>query len=351
MQSLLSRGAAFLVVDGFELSEAEYFQALPDIERFAKVAGDLSHVRNGVRRVDELEVWEGASLASLKIGHDRIRHLGCKPARRGSVVRFSPGSRRRLMFAFAKIRRDSVPMFVTLTYPDNFPAEPSQWKTDFQTLWKRITRRWPGAACMWRLELKRRKSGVNAGKVAPHYHLMLWGVPYDECMKVRHDGSRWFAKAWYQVVDSGDQQHLAAGVRVEKLRSMEGGFAYASKYLGKDEEAVGIASGLAIGRFWGVKGRKYLPLGRRVYHRILPQEVWNIRRAMARLAGLKPKSIRVRAGKNRRFGVFAPTGEVWMERVEGRCSRRISPLRRAAGLTIFKKTDDLVRLVREAWFF
>jgi len=41
-----------------------------------------------------------------------------------------------------------------------------------------MQRRWPGAAIIWKLEFKERQSGKNKGKIAPHYHLLVLGVPW-----------------------------------------------------------------------------------------------------------------------------------------------------------------------------
>jgi hypothetical protein len=65
-------------------------------------------------------------------------------------------------------------VFVTLTYPDDFPVTPERWRRDLAALWRRIRRQWPETAAIWKKEFKRRKSGVNVGKVAPHYHMLLW---------------------------------------------------------------------------------------------------------------------------------------------------------------------------------
>jgi len=41
-----------------------------------------------------------------------------------------------------------------------------------------MQRRWPGAAIIWKLEFKERQSGKNKGKIAPHYQLLVFGVPW-----------------------------------------------------------------------------------------------------------------------------------------------------------------------------
>jgi len=75
-----------------------------------------------------------------------------------------------------KLKQDALPMFVTVTYPDNFPFEPEIWQKHIAALWRRVRRKWPEVAAIWKKEFKRRRSGANAGKVAPHFHMLVWGV-------------------------------------------------------------------------------------------------------------------------------------------------------------------------------
>ena len=153
---------------------------------------------------------------------------------------------------------------------------------------------------MWKLEFQSRKSGANKGKIAPHYHLFLYGVPWafefkpedGACFSLRNeigDGQQWiefevdsnemvmsrsiafgagFAREtekdeafykkilkqcpdvlgldllrnwvtrhWYDVVASRNFSHFKAGTRVEKLRTSKGAVAYAAKrYVAKKEE-------------------------------------------------------------------------------------------------------------------
>lgn len=266
--------------------------------------------------------------------------------KRGKIKGFSRGSRGRLLKTVGRLRQDVLPVFVTVTYPDDFPVTPERWQRDLAALWRRIRRQWPEAAAIWKKEFKRRKSGVNEGKVAPHYHMLLW-LPawvakgkadwirhwklqlarvqvadgrelisitcYEAGMEVKiedkgpdvkvvrrqitsrkgnyerveywkmdginhltQDACRaadgmegvilepekavqsWFAVNWYEVVGSGEPRHLAAGTRVETVKSVRGVFAYASKYLAKveDDPATEYES---IGRCWGIMGREHLP--------------------------------------------------------------------------------------------
>lgn len=125
----------------------------------------------------QVNVYAGGSLIQVCApsfpGNDKAS------AKRGIITRFSEASRRRLLRALAKIKRDLLPVFVTLTYPDDFPGDPNVWKGHLKAWFKRLKREHPGAAGFWKLELKPRQSGESEGKVAPHFHLLLWGLPME----------------------------------------------------------------------------------------------------------------------------------------------------------------------------
>jgi hypothetical protein len=121
----------------------------------------------------KLSVNPEGSLCELKRIGEGIQ-LARPSAKRGRIKGFSRGSRSRLLKAIGRLKQNELPVFVTLTYPDDFPVSPERWQRDLAALWRRIRRQWPEAAAIWKKEFKRRKSGVNVGKVAPHYHMLLW---------------------------------------------------------------------------------------------------------------------------------------------------------------------------------
>jgi hypothetical protein len=88
---------------------------------------------------------------------------------------------------------------------------------------------------------------------APHFHLLVSGIAF-----LHHTP---LARRWFEVVGSKDPAHLAAGTRVEAVRSRHGVMRYANKlYMGKD---FALPSGWEhVGRFWGVIGRADLPLSK-----------------------------------------------------------------------------------------
>ena len=121
-----------------------------------------------------LTFYPGGSLLKFK---SRSPMPSIKPPRRGQISEFSEPSRRRFLELLATLKRDGQPVFVTLTYPNAFPTYHEDFKRHLELFWHRLSRRWPGASTLWKLEFQTRKSGENEGKVAPHYHLIIYGVP------------------------------------------------------------------------------------------------------------------------------------------------------------------------------
>ncbi len=284
------------------------------------------------KRNARIEAYAGSSFLKVTVDHDRNQN---PPPKRGDVLTFSKASRRRLLDKLAQVRRDQVPVFVTLTYPDDFPAYREDYKNHLDLFGQRLRRRWSASSAIWKIEFKVRLSGVNAGKLAPHYHLFVFGAPWRfglEAEKGRHyrlepkaipgtdestwltwvsSGSgetieatqngletgagivlpdestggdnlkHWMSRVWYDVVSSGDIRHFRAGTRVEKLRSIRGAFKYAAKgYMGKDIEAGELP--VNPGRFWGVIGRTDLPLGELFIKRIPAMQAFQLLRLMRR---------------------------------------------------------------------
>jgi len=302
-----------------------------------------AHISARQRR-GSVTCYRGASLIQVRLRGDVAagNTSGCGP--RGEIVEFTPASRRRMLELLAKVEQAAVPLAFTLTYPDNFPLYREDYKGHLEAFCDRMQRRWPGAAVIWKLEFKERQSGTNKGKIAPHYHLLVFGVPWrfrfkeerGEFARLRRvrvheggehwkeeielNGSRqstvmsvwaelpdggefpngevygadslkcWASRNWFGVVGSGDFAHYLAGTRVERLRTMKGAFAYAGKrYIGKKEEMPVMEQ--KPGRYWGVIGRQYLPLGKREDREVTASEAVKLRRVMRRyrLANTPPE--------------------------------------------------------------
>lgn len=103
--------------------------------------------------------------------------------KRGACKGFSFGSRRRMLDRLNSVRVDaSLPVFVTCTLPDDvfddsaasFAKTAKHWLDNFT---KRLLRVVPQACGFWRIEWQARKSGKFEGKLVPHFHLLVWGIP------------------------------------------------------------------------------------------------------------------------------------------------------------------------------
>jgi len=130
-------------------------------------------------------------------------------------------------------------LFVTLTYPGRYPGNWPIWKRQLDTMAKRLRRKFPAFAAVWKLEPQRRG--------APHFHLLVVGVPFL--------ATAWLSQAWYDVVGSQDERHLNAGTNVQLARSHRGVVSYAAKYTAKRQELPAEWQD-GVGRWWGVCNRK-----------------------------------------------------------------------------------------------
>jgi hypothetical protein len=100
------------------------------------------------------------------------RNYWSPPMRRGGGIRdrvrgFSRASRRNLLRHLASINRSAFRafkgriIFVTLTYPKQFPEDPELCKRDLTALRKRLERRYKSFAAFWRMGIQRRGHGTS----------------------------------------------------------------------------------------------------------------------------------------------------------------------------------------------
>jgi len=281
--------------------------------------------------------------------------FGTRGGVRGKCKGFSFGSRRRMLDRLNSVSvAAELPYFVTATLPDDmfdddvarFAKSAKSWLDVFT---KRLLRVAPTAAGFWRIEWQSRKSGLHIGKLFPHFHLLVWGLPV-RCIghrEIEHDngaieyqevveafvdcvdnqrcwemvqllGKRpepddwqrrlttemrgqsivfagshkfvarcdnlmtdlifsehrsenckspdrarfmgfqdWASLAWYHVVGSHNVDHLAAGLRVERVKSWGGVMSYCAKYMAKSD--CGFLYDVQFGRSWGIFNRKSVP--------------------------------------------------------------------------------------------
>lgn len=271
------------------LSYVSYLTATKDHARLTR------YIDHDTGEVHEPYVtfWQGGSL--LKVSRN-IPGAPRQPGKRGKVdPTFSRSARRRMMRQLAMMERPTVfdaPLFVTLTYPGKEELwkgfDPTDWKRHLDTWGKRVLRAWPGAAAIWRLEPQKRG--------APHFHLIIWGVwqggiPRSIPAKRRWKALLgWISESWWEVVGSGDDDHLKAGTNCEVVENVKKMFYYASKYLAKTGDDTWLEEYGSVGRLWGVLGRDSLPLAEEMTVTVTPGEAVEIIRWARRFAGLKGRN-------------------------------------------------------------
>ena len=153
---------------------------------------DRPHLRGDQREwAGQVEVWKDGSVAKVTIDTtyrpiDDYRHEdrpcvdGVKGARRGGGIRgrvdsrFSRQARLRMLRETGKLDNRTRPYFVTLTFRDEVYTGIDDAKKALENFRRNLMRKWPNAAAVWRMELVKRKSGVNVGQYIPHFHLLIW---------------------------------------------------------------------------------------------------------------------------------------------------------------------------------
>jgi hypothetical protein len=171
---------------------------------------------------------------------------------RARVRGFSKSSRRNLLRRLASINRTAFRafkgriIFVTLTYPGEYPQDPELCKRHLKALRKRLQREFKPFAAFWRLGIQKRG--------AWHFHLLLFvGPSFGPIDKLR----RFISSSWYEVTGKVSEGHLRAGTRVEAVRKWREVISYVERYMAKPEE---FPEGLQTGRIWGIWNENLLPV-------------------------------------------------------------------------------------------
>lgn len=258
----------------------------------------------------ELIIAQGGRHTQLKARfHANRYHARAVRAPRGKCRGFSGNARRRCLQRLASIDAKKLgycPKMITLTYPAEWPDDPTRWKRDLFAFCKRLERRYSriilkpskdgrsmiptrvsNVAIIWKLEFQERG--------APHFHLLVFTSEFIP--------TKWLAQVWYDIVGSGDMRHLLAGTKVEAIRSWRGVMWYASKYIAKKDARCDVR--LPTGRCWGIRSEELLPI-LLVSYNVEPSQFWVLRRVLYRLLNLHSKRrIRPR-GRHQGLSVFTP---------------------------------------------
>lgn len=186
---------------------------------------------------------------------------------RGSIERLSRQSMKRLDLAL-ECMLPHCHAAIDLTYPDKYPSNGRLVKRHLNhfRIW---LQRYGVEHYFWCLEFQERD--------APHFHFIV------DCYVHYED----VARAWYQIVGSGDPNHLAAGTKVAKVRSKGGVASYMAKYVKKQGQKDVPDGYTDVGRFWGHNADLVKPLESITYVSGNPKHILGSVRVLRKLKNKK----------------------------------------------------------------
>jgi hypothetical protein len=236
----------------------------------------------------------GGSVSTLSF-EDSTSSNHCNPSIRRSggfrdrIRGFSRTSRRNLLRRLASINRSAFRafrgrmIFVTLTYPGEWPEDPELCKRHLKALRKRLQREFGSIAAFWRMGIQERG--------AWHFHILLFvGPSIGSIDELR----RFISASWYEVTGKVSEGHLHAGTRVVAVQRWREATSYVERYMAKPEE---FPKGLKTGRIWGIWNEELLPVRWETVEVNL-RDAFSITRIYRKLAGKKG------SGSLRRITVF-----------------------------------------------
>jgi hypothetical protein len=242
----------------------------------------------------------GGSVSTLSFEDTKTSNQLSPRKGRGGGIRervrgFSRTSRRNLLRRLASINRSAFRafkgrmIFLTLTYPHEYPEDPELCKRHLTALRKRLERRYKSFAAFWRLGIQRRG--------AWHFHLLLFVGP-----SIGSGGElrRFISSSWYEVTGKVSEGHLHTGTRVEAVKRWKQATSYVERYMAKPEV---FPEGLQTGRIWGIWNKELLPV-RWETAQVSLRDALKIRRIYRKLARRKG------SGFLRRITVFVRYGNV-----------------------------------------
>jgi hypothetical protein len=174
---------------------------------------DMPSLKGSHQDVAYVSSAVGGSVSTLSFEDSTSRNYWNPPMRRGGGTRdrvrgFTRESRRNLLRRLASINRSAFRafkgrmIFVTLTYPHEYPDDPKLCKRHLKALRKRLQREYKSFAAFWRLGIQRRG--------ALHFHLLLFvGPSVGSVGELRH----FISSSWYEVTGKVSEGHLRTGTR------------------------------------------------------------------------------------------------------------------------------------------
>lgn len=270
------------IIDSSTGEITNYYDGRPDPSvseesgRFGSGACSTPHILTK----SKIKAYPDGSLIEVNKGHIKLDPKG--GGIRGPITGFSQAARRNFIHKLGTVNKTKLPLWVTLTLPDEFDVNVQQLRKFFERFRRRLERR--GCSGIWRLEWKRRISGLHVGEWYPHYHLMIWGA---ELIEFR----AWMAKAWWLCCGKLSTAHLSAGTNAKPVETWKQLCWYVSKYMAKVEDLpIDLDN---IGRLWGVVNPDAIPWAELIEWTIPDKTANKLFRLMRRFAHMKTFSSRM----------------------------------------------------------
>jgi hypothetical protein len=218
---------------------------------------DKPSSKSSLQDVAYLSSAVGGSVSTLSFEDtktsNRLRsHRRLGGGGRDKVRGFSKASRRNFLRHLASINRGAFRafkgriIFVTLTYPGEYPQDPVVCKRHLKALRKRLQREYRTFAAFWRMGIQERG--------AWHFHLLLFvGRSIGPVRELR----RFISSSWHEVTGKVSEGHLRAGTRIVAVKKWREATSYVEHYMAKPEE---FTEGLQTGRIWGIWNEGLLPV-------------------------------------------------------------------------------------------
>jgi hypothetical protein len=260
----------------------------------AETQRDMPSLKSSYEGVAYVTSSVGGSVSTLSFEDTKTSNQLRSHRHRGGSIRervrgFSRASRMNLRRRLASINRSAFRafrgriIFVTLTYPHEYPEDPELCKNHLKALRKRLQRKFGDFAGFWRLGIQKR--------AAWHFHLLLFvGPSVGSVGELR----RFISSSWYDVTGKVSEGHLRTGTRVEAVKKWKDATSYVERYMAREEE---FPEGLETGRVWGVWNAGHLPVRWETVEVSL-RDAFRIRRIYRKLARRKG------SGSLRRITVF-----------------------------------------------
>jgi len=236
-----------------------------------------AHIGTDAPRPPSIKAYSRGGMIAIDPG-DLPRRSRAGGGKRRAISGFSKNSRRRLLRLIGTIdQTQTLPLFVTLTYPAEYPTARAS-KQHLKAFFRLLRQYYPKSSGIWKLEAQQRG--------APHYHLLLWGIRYfpkDVC-----------ARMWWHVCGEISEDHLKAGTQVCRAGQFKRVWLYAGKYLAKVGAAPTGPTWEKPGRFWGIFNAALLPISPAYQFPISDRVLYTMRRYARRKLGRSQHSSSLR---------------------------------------------------------